>query len=661
MEKTSRISRLDKEEKKALARIITAAVIFTVGEIIGHFFNGSGSGANIDIAFAGHEWLTVSNILFMISYLVAGWSTLAEAAENIIHGRMFDETFLMSVATIGALCLRQFDEATGVMLFYLVGELFEELAEDRSRESISGLMDIRPDYAVLLEGGIGGAEKRVDPSEVNVGDFIIVRPGEKVPLDGEVVSGSASLDTSALTGESLPAEIETGTKIFSGCIDIDGVVTVKVSKPFGESTVSKILDLVENAGSKKAHIEKFITRFARIYTPVVVGAAAILAVVPPLVFGQLWHTWVYRALLFLVISCPCALVISVPLSFFGGLGAASKAGVLVKGSNYLEALADVDTVIFDKTGTITTGSFKVTDVVGPDDILDLAAHVEHYSNHPISAAIRDAYEALGHRIEASRVSDVEEISGKGVRASVDGRTVWAGNAKLMNDLGLHDLNSDDAATLVHVAVREPVDVNAVMADAGGVQYYGSVSIEDGVKPCSPAAIERLRGAGVQRTVMLTGDRSVIADRVAASVGIDVVRSELMPADKVDIAEEIIGAETGKSKTAFVGDGINDAPVLARADVGIAMGALGSEAAVEAADVVIMDDNLVKIGQVIGIARRTRSIARQNVVLALVIKAAILVLGALGIANMWAAVFADVGVTIIAVINAMRVLLVAKPE
>jgi heavy metal-(Cd/Co/Hg/Pb/Zn)-translocating P-type ATPase len=655
---------MDKEQKSTLARVIIAAVIFTAGELL-HYFAG-----NIDSAFfSGLPWLTVSTACFLAAYIIAGAGVLAEAVEHIVHGNVFDEDFLMSIATIGAICLQQFDEAAGVMVFFLVGELFEEFAEGRSRDSISELMDIRPDFATLLtgtisgEGIVGGIEQQVDPSAVHIGDVIIVKPGEKVPLDGTVISGRASLDTSALTGESLPAEIEEGSHIVSGCIDLDGVIRIKVESEFGESTVSKILDLVENAGSKKAHIEKFITRFARIYTPAVVGAAALLAVIPPLfVPGQMWHTWIYRALLFLVISCPCALVISVPLSFFGGIGAASKSGVLVKGSNYLEALGKVDTVIFDKTGTITTGSFTVTDVVGPDDLLETAAHAEYYSNHPISKSITEAYAAVGGHADPARVSDIEEIAGKGLSANVDGRKVYAGNARLMDDLNISGLNSDDAATLVHVAVE----------DRGGIRYYGSISIEDTIKPCSIAAVSRLAAAGVKRTVMLTGDRKVIADKIARIVGISEVHSELLPADKVAIAEGIIGGKalngngsgsggnTGFSrsgKVAFVGDGINDAPVLARADVGIAMGALGSQAAIEAADVVIMDDDLEKIGKVIDIARKTASIARQNVTIALAIKGMILILGAIGLANMWAAVFADVGVTIIAIINAMRTLLI----
>lgn len=597
-----------------LIRVIIGGVLFVAGELV------SSSTASI--------------VLFLAAYIIAGYSVLWEAVRNIIHGQVFDENFLMSLATIGALFLRQWDEAVGVMLFYLVGTLFEDLAVDKSRKSIADLMNIRPDYATLLMDGV---EETVDPYDVNIGDIILIKPGEKVPLDGVVTEGSGTLDTSALTGESLPKEIFPGEEIISGCININGLLQVKVTSVFEESTVSKILDMVENAGSKKAKVEKFITRFAKYYTPIVVAAAVLLAVLPPLILGHSWSDWIYRALLFLVISCPCALVISVPLSFFAGVGVASKAGVLVKGSNYLEALAAADTIIFDKTGTLTTGSFSVTHAHGPADLLELAAHAEAYSPHPISKSIEEAH---GQPIDKNRIEEAVEIPGKGLRAQVDGKTVHAGNERLMIDLGIENIPVDQLSTLVHVAVNG--------------KYYGYIALSDTLKPDAKTAVSNLHRMGVQHTVMLTGDRAVIGESRGKELGIQRIYSELLPEDKVRITEKII--EESKGKVAFVGDGINDAPVLARADIGIAMGGLGSQAAIEAADIVIMDDSPSKIALVMAIGRKTLGIAKQNVIFALTVKAIVLLLGALGFASMWAAVFADVGVSVLAILNSMRIFL-----
>ncbi len=579
-------------------------------------------------------------VILMLSYLTAGYDTLLTAVRNIFHGQVFDENFLMALATVGAIALSDYKEAVFVMLFYLVGTIFEEYAVNKSRGSISSLMEIRPDYANLLRDG---KEVQADPYEVSIGDTILVKPGERIPLDGTVTEGRSSLDTSALTGESLPQEVQAGQSVSSGCVNLTGVLKISVSSEFEDSTVAKILDMVENSGSKKARVEKFITKFARYYTPLVVLAALLLAVLPPLLIsGQTFGEWISRALTFLVISCPCALVISVPLAFFGGVGGASKCGILVKGSNYLEALANVDTVIFDKTGTLTTGSFQVTQVHGiscrDDELLELAAYAESYSDHPISLSIREAF---GKDIDKSRISDAQEIAGKGVKAVIDGQVLYAGNRKLMDELGISGLSEEESATLVHLANKDG--------------YLGCIAIADMLKPDSADAIRALKQTGIRHTVMLTGDRKATAGKIAAAAGLDEYHAELLPGDKVALAEALIEGKRTKGKVVFAGDGINDAPVLARADVGVAMGGLGSQAAIEAADIVIMDDRLSKLPVVIRIARRTLSIAKENVVFALGIKAIVLALGALGMASMWAAVFADVGVAVIAILNSMRCL------
>ncbi|MBQ2678549.1 MAG: cadmium-translocating P-type ATPase [Firmicutes bacterium] len=578
-------------------------------------------------------------VLFLAAYAVVAYPVLWEALLNIIHGQVFDENFLMALASIGALGMKAFSEAVAVMLFYSVGELFESYAVNKSRRSITELMDIKPDHATLLKNGI---ETVVDPGEVSPGDLVIVKPGEKVPLDGTVEEGTSSVDTSALTGESIPVDVSEGDDISSGCVNLSGLLTVRVTKEFGESTVSKILDLVENAASKKAPTEKFITKFARYYTPAVVAAAVILAFVPQ-IFEPAhpvadWFTseWVYRALMFLVVSCPCALVISVPLSFFGGIGAASRKGILIKGSSYMESLTKIDTAIFDKTGTLTTGVFKVTDVKGPDDTLMLAAYAENYSSHPISLSIKEAY---GEDIDENRIKGVHELAGKGISAIIDGRQIYAGNATLMKDQGIEVPESSEPGTLVYVAEDD--------------KYHGHILISDEIKDDSAEALASLREQGI-KTVMLTGDRDVIAEHVAEKLGITETHSQLLPSDKVALAEKIIDSDES-GKVMFTGDGINDAPVLARADIGVAMGGMGSEAAIEAADVVIMDDKLSKLRTIISIAKRTMSIAKQNIVFALTVKAVILVISAIGLGNMWLAIFADVGVSVIAILNSMRTL------
>lgn len=579
--------------------------------------------------------------VYMISYLLVGWRVLWKAVRNILRGQVFDENFLMALATVGAVAIGDYAEAVFVMLFYRVGELFEKLAVGRSRASIANLMDIRPDYANMERDG---KLVQVDPDEVAVGDIIVIKPGEKVPLDGTVLDGASSLNTMALTGESLPRDVAVGDAVISGCINLSGLLQVRVTKEFGESTVSKILDLVENSAANKSKSEDFITRFARIYTPTVVIAAALLAVVPPLFDGQ-WSQWLRQALVFLVISCPCALVISVPLSFFGGIGGASRRGILVKGSNYLDALARTEVVVFDKTGTLTQGSFAVAAIhpegCSEEQLLELAALAECYSDHPISVSLKKQY---GQTPEKSRIGQVEEISGHGVRATVDGKTVLAGNRKLMIREGIQVPDCDVVGTIVHVAV-----------DGG---YAGHIVIADQVKPDAKAAIAALKAQGIRKTVMLTGDRKEVGETVARELGLDEVRTELLPADKVACVEELL-TQTGKGKLAFVGDGINDAPVLSRADLGIAMGALGSDAAIEAADIVLMDDQPSKIALAIAISRKTRRIVTQNIVFALGVKAVVLALGALGYATMWEAVFADVGVSVIAICNATRALRAAK--
>ena len=599
-------------------------------------------------------------LVYLVPYLVIGHDTLKEAAEGIAHGHAFDEHFLMSVATIGALCIgflpgaeNQFPEAVFVMLFFQVGELFEGYAEGKSRESISHLMDIRPDYANVA---CGDAQlQKVSPDQVEVGSVIVVRPGEKVPLDGVVIEGTSSLNTVALTGESMPREITVDDEVISGCINLSGVIRVRTTKNFGESTVSKIIELVENASEHKSQSEAFITRFARIYTPIVVCAAIAIAILPPLyiavanaslsTFQSSFPTWLYRALMFLVVSCPCALVISVPLTFFGGIGGASRHGILVKGANYMDILAKIKTIVFDKTGTLTHGQFAV-EAVHPDtcsehQLLHLAAHVEHFSTHPIGAALRDAFP--DEATDGCRISDIEEIAGHGIVASVEEHRVAVGNTKLMDSIGAKWHDCHHVGTIIHVAID-------------GV-YAGHIVINDKIKDDSAEAITQLKALGVEKTVMLTGDRKEVADHVAKQLHIDEYHAELLPADKVAYMDEIVNSQqqTANSQTLFVGDGINDAPVLARADIGIAMGGLGSDAAIEAADVVIMDDQPSKIALAIRIARRTLSIAHQNVYFAIGVKVAVLLLATFGLATMWLAVFADVGVTVLAVLNAMRAL------
>lgn len=590
-------------------------------------------------------------LVYLVPYLLIGHDTLGEALEGIAKGDMFNEDFLMSVATIGALCIgflpgaeTQFPEAVFVMLFFQVGELFEGYAEGRSRESISHLMDIRPDVANVERNG---TVESVKPEDVRVGETIVVRPGEKIPLDGIIVEGTTSLNTIALTGESCPRDVEEKDEVVSGCINLTGVIRVKTTKTFGESTVSKIIRLVESANENKSRSESFITRFARVYTPIVVFAALALAFIPPFFsadgYATAFSTWLYRALIFLVVSCPCALVISVPLSFFGGIGAASRRGILIKGSGYMDTLANLGTVVFDKTGTLTHGEF-VVEAVHPSDfdeheLLHLAAHVEHFTTHPIGAALRNAFPS--EAIDGCKIEEVEEITGRGIRAKVSGRTVCVGNGKMMEDIGLEAHNCHLAGTIIHVAVDG--------------KYAGHIVINDKIKEDSAEAITSLKRLGVEKTVMLTGDREAVGKDVAERLGLDEYHAELLPADKVAHVERLIREKAEGKSLAFVGDGINDAPVLKRADVGIAMGALGSDAAIEAADVVLMDDKPSKISTAIGIARRTIHIARENVVFAIGVKVAVLLLATVGLGNMWMAVFADVGVTVLAVLNAMRTL------
>lgn len=585
-----------------------------------------------------NEWLQIA--LFIISYIIVGGDVVKRAVKNIFKGQVFDENFLMSIATIGAFFIGEYPEGVAVMLFYQVGELFQSYAVGKSRKSIASLMDIRPDYANVKKGD---ELVKVDPDEVQIGDIILIKAGEKIPLDGKVIEGSSMIDTSALTGESVPREVEVGSDILSGCININGVITAEVTKEFGESTVSKILDLVENASSKKSNSEQFITKFARYYTPVVVIIAVFLAIIPPLVIdGATFSDWIYRALAFLVVSCPCALVISIPLSFFGGIGGASKKGVLVKGSNYLEALAETEIVVFDKTGTLTKGVFNVQEIhpegVSKEELLELTAHAESYSNHPISLSLKRAY---SKEIDNGRISDVEEISGHGVIATVDGKKVMVGNIKLMKMMDIPYFKGELIGTIVHVAVNN--------------KYIGYIVIADEVKEDSAQAIKELKEANIKQTVMLTGDNKSIGSKVAKELGLDKVYAELLPADKVEKLEELFSQKSKKGKLAFVGDGINDAPVLARADIGIAMGGLGSDAAIEAADVVIMTDEPSKIATTMKISKKTLKIAHQNILFAIGIKIIVLILSAFGITTMWAAIFADVGVTIIAVLNAFRAL------
>lgn len=618
--------KMTKKQKKQLYRILTAVLIFL--PVLWIPMNETGK-------FIG----------FLVCYAVIGWDIIWKAISNILHGQVFDENFLMTVATVGAMCLGDYKEGVAVMLFYQVGELFQSYAVSRSRRSIAGLMDIRPDYANVVREG---KETRVDPDEVLVGDVILVKPGERVPLDGTVLEGNSTLDTSALTGESMPREIGAGAEVISGCINQTGTLRIRVGRPYGESTVSKILDLVENASSKKSRSEAFITRFAKYYTPSVVAAAALLAVLPPLLMGQAFTPWIHRALAFLVISCPCALVISVPLSFFGGIGGASKCGVLIKGSNYLEALAKAETVVFDKTGTLTKGSFAVTRCypqgISGERLLELAACAEKDSSHPISRSIVKAY---GKDTERFGVTDVQEIAGHGISVSLDGKKVLAGNTKLMRLKNIPFQPIAEAGTVVYVA------------EDG--KYRGAVLIEDEIKEDAAFAVRELKKAGVRKTVMLTGDAKAVGEKVAEKLGLDLAYTELLPADKVEHMERLLAETSEKGRLAFVGDGINDAPVLARADIGIAMGGLGSDAAIEAADIVIMTDEPSKIASAMGISRKTLRIVRQNIIFALGVKGIMLLLGACGIASMWAAVFADVGVSVIAILNAVRALRVPKED
>ena len=626
---------MTKKQKKMLLRIIIAAVMLAAL----YFLPVTG-------------WLRLG--LYLVTYLVIGYDILKKAGQGIANGRVFDENFLMAVATVGAFALAiyeksgDYNEAIAVMLFYQVGELFQSYAVGKSRKNISALMDIRPDYANIEQDG---KLVQVDPDEVAVGTVIVVQPGEKAPIDGVVVEGSSTLNTSALTGESLPRDVHEGDEIISGCINMTGVLKIRTTKAFGESTVSKILELVENSSSRKSRSEDFIAKFARIYTPVVCYSALALAVLPPVIRlvggmdGQ-WEQWIYRALTFLVTSCPCALVVSIPLSFFAGIGGASHEGILIKGSNYLETLSQVKTVVFDKTGTLTRGVFEVTAVHHSDmdeqKLLEYAALAECASSHPISKSLQRAY---GKAIDRSRVTDIQELSGHGITAVVDGHPVAAGNSKLMEQLGIpyHDCHS--VGTIIHMAVDG--------------QYAGHIVISDVVKPHAREAIEALHKAGVEKTVMLTGDAKKVADAVAAELGVDEVHSELLPGDKVDKVESLLAQQSGKAKLAFVGDGVNDAPVLGRADIGIAMGAMGSDAAIEAADIVLMDDEPLQIAKAIRISRKCIGIVYENIVFALAVKFACLVLVAIGLADMWAAIFADVGVMVLAVLNAIRALRVKK--
>ena len=629
---------MNKKQKRNLMRIIVAAILM----IVLHFAPVSGM-----VRFG----------FYLAPYLIIGYDILWKAFKGVKNRQPFDESLLMAIATLGAIILAVYEdgdytEAIGVMLFYQIGEWFQSYAVGKSRRNISELMDIRPDYANVEREN--GQLEAVDPDEVEVGTIIVVKPGEKIPIDGEVVEGSSTLNTSALTGESLPREVESGDEVISGCININGLLKIRTTKEFGESTVSKILDLVENASSRKSKAEDFISKFARVYTPAVVAAAIALALVPPFVrMGFMgvpadWDVWIYRALTFLVISCPCALVISIPLSFFAGIGGASKAGVLVKGSNYLETLSKVKTVVFDKTGTLTKGVFQVTAAhpqeMSEKELLHLAAHVERYSTHPIAASLRAAYP---NESDSCRVEAVEEIAGQGIRAHVNGNVVCVGNSKMMEAVGAewYDCHRHAAGTVIHVSING--------------RYAGHVIISDVVKETSKAAIAALKSVGVARTVMLTGDAKEVADAVAKELGIDQVRSELLPADKVQNVEELLMENKGNGNLAFVGDGINDAPVLTRADIGIAMGAMGSDAAIEAADVVLMDDDPMKISQAIRISRKCLAIVNQNTWFSIGIKLVVLLLGAVGIANMWFAIFADVGVMILAVLNAMRALFAGR--
>lgn len=632
---------MNKKQKRTRNRIVAALAIFAVVFAVTEFAPLA--------QYVGGETnaLYLEFVLFLIPYLIAGYDVLLKAARNIGNGQVFDENFLMTIATVGAFALVLFPdsqphmaEGAAVMLFYQVGELFQGYAVGKSRQSIADMMDIAPDFANVMRDG---KLVQVDPYEIGVGDEIVVKPGERVPLDGTIVEGSTQLDTAALTGESVPRHVEEGAEVISGCVNMTGKITVKVSKPFEQSTVSRILELVESASEKKAQTENFITRFARYYTPIVTIGALVLAVLPPLLFGQSWSDWIERGLTFLVVSCPCALVISVPLSFFGGIGGASRLGILVKGGNYLEALSHTETVVFDKTGTLTNGSFNVVAVhpdaaaeVDPDLILSIAAHAEAYSDHPIAVSVKEAFTG---EIDQSRIADVREEGGHGVRAVVDERVVLVGNDKLMREEGIAYHDCELTGTILHVSIDG--------------KYAGHIIIADVVKEDAAECIKCLHAAGVRKTVMLTGDRAEVAKAVAEKLGLDEYHGKLLPEDKVNQVERLLGETSEKGKLAFVGDGINDAPVLTRADIGIAMGAMGSDAAIEAADIVLMDDKPSKIASAIRIARKTMRIVWQNIVFALGVKFAVLVLAAVGLATMWLAVFADVGVAILAILNAMR--------
>lgn len=621
------VNNMTKKQKKMLYRIIVTFLLFAVLMVCEH--TGRMDGWNKIVLF----------VIYLVPYLVIGYDIVYKAARNISHGQVFDENFLMMIATFGAFGVGEYSEAVAVMLFYQVGELFQGYAVGKSRQSISDMMDICPEYANIEEDGV---LKQVDPDDVEVGSIIVVKPGERIPLDGIVVEGESLIDTAALTGESVPRSAKAGDEIISGCVNGSGTLKVKTTKEFDDSTVAKILELVENASSKKAKVENFITRFAKYYTPVVTIGAVILAILPPLILGGGWAEWIQRACIFLVISCPCALVISVPLGFFGGIGAASKIGVLVKGSNYLEAVAEMTTIVFDKTGTLTKGEFKVTDVItensSKEELIELAALGEGYSNHPIANSIREAY---GKELDLNRVTNTEEIAGHGIKAVIDGKTVLLGNEKLMKSESIFYTSCKSMGTVVYVACN-------------GV-FEGAVVISDTIKDGAKEAIRDMKQVGVRHTVMLTGDRREAAETVAQTLGIDEVHAELLPGGKVEQVEALLKAEKEKERLAFVGDGINDAPVLTRADIGIAMGSMGSDAAIEAADIVLMDDDVTKIASVVKIARKTLRIVKQNIVFALAIKALVLILGALGMANMWEAVFADVGVSVIAILNSMRTL------
>ncbi len=633
---------MTKKQKKVLRRIIISAVLLVAMAVTFTVLEKTGT---VDLENPSIMWRCIEIVAYLIPYLIIGYDILKKAFLGIIHGEVFDENFLMAIATVGAMVLGEYKEASAVMLFYQIGELFQSYAVGKSRKNITALMDIRPDYANIEKDG---KLEQVDPDDVQIGTVIVVQPGEKVPIDGKVVEGSSSLNTSALTGESVPREVHVGDEIISGCVNLNGLIKIETTKEFGESTVSKILDLVENSSMKKSRSENFITRFAKYYTPAVCIAALALAVLPPLVnliMGNpaAWSKWIIRALTTLVISCPCALVISIPLSFFGGIGGASAKGILVKGSNYLEALSYTKYVVCDKTGTLTKGVFQVTEIhpeggMSEADLLEKAALVESYSNHPISKSLKEAY---GKEIDNNRVTDAKEISGHGVSAVVDGHEVAAGNVKLMKQMNIQAAVPTSVGTEIHVAVDG--------------KYAGYILISDVVKPNAKEAIRGLKAAGVEKVVMLTGDAKKVADAVGSELGVDEVRSELLPGDKVDEVEKLIAAKGEKEKLAFVGDGINDAPVLSRADIGIAMGALGSDAAIEAADIVLMDDDPAKIATAMKISKKTLRIVHQNIVFALVIKFACLALGAVGFVNMWWAIFADVGVMILAVLNATRAL------